>query len=103
MGGLATKIAKNFPPMRLDTRLRTLTKLFDVGNKVKSKMTLADRAHAIGMEDIAAKDWHEQLLVIVAHVKAFFRYSKDKQDELIKFAEAPSGAHTEETSERGRA
>jgi hypothetical protein len=55
------------------------------------------------MEDIAAEDWHEQLLFVVASIKAFFGYSKDKQDELIKFAEAPSGAHTEETSERGRA
>jgi hypothetical protein len=48
--------------------------------------------------DIAAEDWHEQLLVTVARVKACFGYSKDKQDkqdELIKFAEAPSGAHTE--------
>jgi hypothetical protein len=54
------------------------------------------------MEDIAAAEaWHEQLLVVVFdRIKAFFGYSKDKQDERIKFtAQAPSGAHTEETSE----
>jgi hypothetical protein len=45
------------------------------------------------MKDIA------ELLVIVDRVKTFFEYSKDKQDELIKFAEAPPGVHTEETSE----
>jgi hypothetical protein len=37
------------------------------------------------MEDIAAEDWHEQLLAVVARIKAFFGYSKDKQDERIKF------------------
>jgi hypothetical protein len=51
------------------------------------------------MEDIAAEDWHEQLLFVVASIKAFFGYSKDKQDELIKFAEAQPGLHTEVTSE----
>jgi HD superfamily phosphodiesterase len=51
------------------------------------------------MEDIAAEEWHEQLLFTVARVKAFFGYSKDKQDNLITFAEALSGAHMEETSE----
>jgi hypothetical protein len=40
-----------------------------------------------------------QLLANVARVKALFEYSKDKQDEFIKFAEAPSGAHTEETAD----
>jgi hypothetical protein len=40
-----------------------------------------------------------QLLVTVSPVKAFFGYSKDKQDTLIKFAETPSGANAEETSE----
>jgi hypothetical protein len=35
------------------------------------------------MEGIAGEDWHEQLLVTVAHVKAFFGYSKEKQDTLI--------------------
>jgi hypothetical protein len=29
---------------------------------------------------------------------AFFGYSKDKQVQLIKYAEAPSGTHTEEKS-----
>jgi hypothetical protein len=32
-------------------------------------------------------------------VKAFFGYSEDKPDKLIKFADAPTGAHTEETCE----
>ncbi len=51
------------------------------------------------MEDIAAENWHEQLLVTSAHVKAFVGQSKDTQHALVKFADAPSGAHTEETSE----
>lgn len=41
-----------------------------------------------------------QLFVAGARVKAFFGYPKDKQDELIKFADARSGIHTEETSEQ---
>jgi hypothetical protein len=45
------------------------------------------------------KSWDLQLFVTDGRVKGFFGYSKDKQDEFIKFAEAPSGAHTEETSE----
>jgi hypothetical protein len=36
---------------------------------------------------------------MVARVKAFFGYSKDKQDELIKFTESPSGAYAEAMSE----
>jgi hypothetical protein len=39
------------------------------------------------------------VVVAAACIKAFFGYSKYKQDELIKFAEAPSGAHTDEASE----
>jgi hypothetical protein len=35
---------------------------------------------------------------MVARVKALFGYLKDKLDDLIKFAESPSGAHTEEIS-----
>jgi hypothetical protein len=53
-----------------------------------------DREHAIVMERIAAEDWHEQLLITVASVKAFFGHSKDKQDKVIKAAElteAPLG------------
>jgi hypothetical protein len=34
------------------------------------------------------------LLFIVARVKADFGYSQYKQSEHIKFAQAPSGAHT---------
>jgi hypothetical protein len=37
-----------------------------------------------------------QLLVTVARLKAFFGYSKDKQDKLIDFTEVPSGVHSEE-------
>jgi hypothetical protein len=37
------------------------------------------------------------MVVTVASVKTFFGYSKAKQDEHIKLAEAPSGAHTEGT------
>jgi hypothetical protein len=43
--------------------------------------------------------WDLQLLVTVARVKALFGYSKDKQDQLIKFAQAPSGVHAKEMSE----
>jgi hypothetical protein len=46
MGGLAS---------RLDT-LKSIKKLSDMGNEVKSKKISADRAHAIVMEDIAAED-----------------------------------------------
>jgi hypothetical protein len=84
--------------MRLDT-LKTLKILFDLGNKVKSTTISADREHAIVREDIAFEGWHEQLLATVDRVKALFGYSKDKQDDLIKFSEAPSGAHTEEMSD----
>jgi hypothetical protein len=42
------------------------------------------------MEDVAAENWHGQLLVTVARATDFFGYS---------FAEAPYGGHTEETSE----
>jgi hypothetical protein len=45
------------------------------------------------------KAWDLQLFVTDGRVKAFFGYSKDKQDKFTKFAEALSGAHTEETSE----
>jgi hypothetical protein len=48
----------------------------------------ADGAQAIVIEDIRAEDWHEQLVATVARVKAFFGYSKDKQDELIQSTEA---------------
>jgi hypothetical protein len=34
---------------------------------------------------------------IYRRVRAFFGYSKDKQDRLIKLTEATSDAHTEET------
>jgi hypothetical protein len=61
MGGLAS---------RLDT-LKSIKKLSDMGNEVKSKKISADRAHAIVMEDIAAEDWHEELLVTVTRVNAF--------------------------------
>jgi hypothetical protein len=66
MGGLAS---------RLET-LKTHKKLFEV----KSKRISAGRAHTIIMEEIAAEDCYEQLLATVARVKAFFGYSKDKQD-----------------------
>jgi hypothetical protein len=89
------KNSKKLPPMRLDT-LKILRKLFDLGSEVKSKRILADRAHAIVMEEIAAEDWHEHLLGTGGCVKAVFGYSKDN---LIKFADVPSGAHTDETSE----
>jgi hypothetical protein len=36
---------------------------------------------------------------MVALVKELFGYFKDKLDDLIKFAESPSGAQTEETAE----
>jgi hypothetical protein len=90
--------------MRLD-KLKRLTALFDLGNKIKSKRIPGDRVHAIVMEEIAAEDWHKQLLVIVARVKAFFGYSKDKQDtlitaaELAELTEAPLGGDAEETTE----
>jgi hypothetical protein len=39
--------------------------------------------------------WDLQLLLVtVARIEALFGYSKDKQDTLITFAEAPSPAHT---------
>jgi hypothetical protein len=50
------------------------------------------------MEYITTQDWYEQLIATVARVKAFFGYSKDKQDELIQFTDAHQ-AHTEQTSE----
>jgi hypothetical protein len=87
--------------MRLDT-IKKLKTLFDAGNKCKSKRISGEGAHAKVMEDVAADDWHEQLIVTVARVKAFFGYSKDKYEKLIVLAtlvEAPSGAPTEETSE----
>jgi hypothetical protein len=56
----------------------------------KSHMRYVDRAHAIVMEDIAAEDWHEQLLVSYGcSCQCFLRIlveRYDKQDELIKFA-----------------
>ena len=63
---------------------------------MKSKRILTDRAHAIVMEDIAAEDWHEQLLVTVARS----RISNDTRTKT--FTEGPSGAHTEDVEE-GRA
>jgi hypothetical protein len=38
----------------------------------------------------AAEEWHDQLLVTVARVKAFFGYSKDMQDKPIKLDEPPT-------------
>jgi hypothetical protein len=64
---------------------------------VNSKRISADRAHAIVVEDIAAEDWNEQLLVTVDTRKiSEMSYTRT---QLIKFAEAPSGAHTDERSE----
>jgi hypothetical protein len=97
-GWACYKSSKSLPPMRLAT-LQTLKDLFDLGNKVKSKRISADRAHAIVMEGVAADDWHEKLIVTVARVKAFFGYTKDKQNKLIRLAKAPSGLPIEETSE----
>jgi hypothetical protein len=34
------------------------------------------------MEDVAAQDWHGQLLVTVARVKDFFGYPEDKLSSL---------------------
>jgi hypothetical protein len=60
--------SKRLPPMRVGAR-----------------KILADGVQAIVMEDIRAEVWYEQLVATVARVKAFFGYSKDKQDELIQF------------------
>jgi hypothetical protein len=81
-GWASYKNSTKLPPMRLDT-LQKLKSLYDVGNKFKSKRISGDRAHAMVMEEIASEDWHEQLLVTVARVKAFFGYSKARQDALI--------------------
>jgi hypothetical protein len=40
-----------------------------------------------------------QLLVTIARLKAFFVYSKDKQDKLIGFTEALSASNSEENYE----
>jgi hypothetical protein len=52
--------------------LKTLKKLFQLGNEVKSMPIEADRAHAAVIEGIAAEDWHAQrlllLLVVVARL-----------------------------------
>jgi hypothetical protein len=55
-------------------------------NKGRSRRRSGDSAHAIVMAG-AAENWHGQLLVTIARVKAFFGYSKGKQDELIKLSE----------------
>jgi hypothetical protein len=81
-GWASYKNSTKLPPMRLDT-LQKLKSLYDVGNKFKSKRISGDRAHATVMEEIASEDWHEQLIVTVARVKAFFGYSKARQDALI--------------------
>jgi hypothetical protein len=36
---------------------------------------------------------------MVARVKELFGYLKGKLDDLIKFADSPSGAHSEDSSE----
>jgi hypothetical protein len=72
------KSTKKLPPMKLET-LKTLKRLFDRGNSVKSKRMSGDRAHAIVMDE-AAEDWHEQLIVTIARVKAFFGYPEKKTE-----------------------
>jgi hypothetical protein len=57
--------------MRLDT-LKRLSRTFSTREKSDE-----DRAHVIVTEDKTLQ-WHEQLLVTVARVKAFFGYSKTK-------------------------
>jgi hypothetical protein len=81
-GWACYKTTKSLPPMKL----KTLKGLYDLGNKLRSKSILGDRAHAIVMEG-AADDWQEQLICNIAPVKAFFGYSKYRQEKLIQLAE----------------
>jgi hypothetical protein len=93
------KNTKKLPPMKLET-LKTLKRLYDLGNTVKSKRLSGDRAHAMVMLEVA-EDWHEQLIVTIARVKAFFGYGKKRQDKLIREAEGieEADADTQETLE----
>jgi hypothetical protein len=84
-GWACYKTTKSLLPMKLVT-LQTLKRFYDTGNKVKSKRMLGGSAHATVIEG-AAEGWYVQLLVTVVRVKAFFGYSKGKQDKLIKLAE----------------
>jgi hypothetical protein len=61
----------------------------------KCKRTSVDKGHAIVMEDIAP-DMSNCLLLLLVSRHALD--STDKQEELIKFAEATPGTHTEEAS-----
>jgi hypothetical protein len=67
-GWACYKTTKSLPPMKLET-LKTLKRLDDPGNKVKSRRMSGGSAHAIVMEG-AARGWYEQLLVTVVRVKA---------------------------------
>jgi hypothetical protein len=68
----------------------------------RSFSTWKTKSRARGHQQIGrirTLDWHEHLLVIVARVKAFFQYSKDKQDVLIRLTDAPSDAQAVHFSE----
>jgi hypothetical protein len=55
-------------------RLKTLKSLSNLG--VTWKRRISADAFVIMMEDIAADDWHEQLLVTITGVKTVFEQTK---------------------------
>jgi len=79
--------------------LELLKKLYDLGNQDKSKRISADRAHVIVVEEVAARDWYEQLICTVPRIKVFFGMSKAKMKKLIEerrgAAVASRGSETE--------
>jgi hypothetical protein len=95
IGRARYKISKKLSPLILYT-LQTLKNLFDLGNdKVKSKMTSGDWAYAIVMMILQLR--MPAATCYCCSCRGFPRTVEREAEKLIKFAEAPSGAHTEET------
>jgi hypothetical protein len=67
--------------------LQVLKQLYDSGKGDKSKRISADRAHVIIMEQVAACDWHEQMICTIARIKVFFSQTPAKMSKLIRQSE----------------
>jgi hypothetical protein len=69
--------------MRLESAV-LLVRLFDMGNKEKSRKMSGERAHALLMEDVAQYDWHDQVIMRVARVKGVFGMTTANHQKLIR-------------------
>ena len=73
--------------------LQLLNSNFVRRNADKSKRMKANRAQVCVHEEVANADWYERALVTESRIKAFFRMTHRKQEDLIGKA-TKKGKHT---------